>query len=682
VRASARASESSADPTRPDPTPEAVGVRTSTDLTAADPTETKTGSAATAGESDLDRSGWLPWIFIGLPFVIAFIVLAVRAFTVDWHPAHDFAFIELRTRDVGTASWPLVGPYSRFGWSHPGPLLFELLAVPYRLLGSRPEGLLVGAVLLNAASVAAALAVARRRGGMVLVATVAVVLGLLMRALGADVLISPWNPWVTVLPLVVFFLLAWSVAERDWVALPWAVFVGSFLVQTHVAYGLLTLVVAAAVAAFAWLTRPRDPDARRWSPSPQSRRSGRSLRTLVWVSGAVGIVMWLAPLIDLVVGEHNLARIVRYFLQSQPGRPGLRTTIETVANQTVPWGPWSTGHEPLDAFSGTVTAGPLVLLGIPLIGLAVGTVVTWRRRDRAGLSLIVIAAASLATAVFSVSRIEGALLTYLVRFTWAISALVWLAVLRALSPALAELVRGHLDGLDRRWSLRRAGLAAGAVAGSIVAIGLVTVPAGLAGALPPDDGPPAANLSRIEAAVVPVIEAKVAAAGGAPVLIRPTDAEVDFPIPNTRGVAAGLVPTLEHDGVPVRVVDDDWRIDRGGGGLTLFGAQRLDDGGPVAGSVFVVGADTLDTYVPPPGAEELIRIEDRGAVEAALAEQATLKTTFTAAGHADAADQLTTGQARWIPFNFPDLASYGPPIEQMVDTLDQPRVAVFWLPGR
>ena len=47
----------------------------------------------------------------------------------------------------------LIGLYSRDGWSHPGPLLYYTLALPYRLTGGNPAGLLVGALAVNGAAV-------------------------------------------------------------------------------------------------------------------------------------------------------------------------------------------------------------------------------------------------------------------------------------------------------------------------------------------------------------------------------------------------------------------------------------------------------------------------------------------------------------------------------------------------
>src|SRR5215471_15570875 len=78
-------------------------------------------------------------------------VLLTRVGFQDWHPAGDAAVLALRVAEVGTSHTPLVGPYSRFGWAHPGPMLAYSLALPYRVLGNR--GLLVGSLAISGLSV-------------------------------------------------------------------------------------------------------------------------------------------------------------------------------------------------------------------------------------------------------------------------------------------------------------------------------------------------------------------------------------------------------------------------------------------------------------------------------------------------------------------------------------------------
>src|SRR5262245_4471263 len=75
-----------------------------------------------------------------------------RTATRAWWPVADNAATWLRTWDVGTRHSPLVGPHSRLGFHHPGPMMFYVLAGPLRLHGGVPAGLLAGALAVGFAS--------------------------------------------------------------------------------------------------------------------------------------------------------------------------------------------------------------------------------------------------------------------------------------------------------------------------------------------------------------------------------------------------------------------------------------------------------------------------------------------------------------------------------------------------
>ena len=131
-------------------------------------------------------------VVVLLPMLAA-VVHAVRT---PWRPTGDYGLIALHAMDV-PADMPLFGVYSRFGFHHPGPLLFTLLAAPVRLFGS--TGLLLGAALINAAALVGAVIVLRRRGGIPLL--VIGTLGLVLLELAASgQLTDPWNPFVPMFP--------------------------------------------------------------------------------------------------------------------------------------------------------------------------------------------------------------------------------------------------------------------------------------------------------------------------------------------------------------------------------------------------------------------------------------------------------------------------------------------------
>src|SRR6185436_20011947 len=62
-------------------------------------------------------------VAVAVALVVSMVVLLAGP---SYEHYSDTALIELRTFDVGSHT-PLLGPFSRFTWTHPGPMLFALL---------------------------------------------------------------------------------------------------------------------------------------------------------------------------------------------------------------------------------------------------------------------------------------------------------------------------------------------------------------------------------------------------------------------------------------------------------------------------------------------------------------------------------------------------------------------------
>ena len=95
-------------------------------------------SSTTPDDQSPTRKRWAVPGAIALalvPFVVVGDRLARRASVTTTCPSADQAWIELQIRDIGHDP-VLLGPYSRFGWFHPGPILYYLLWLPYRITGS------------------------------------------------------------------------------------------------------------------------------------------------------------------------------------------------------------------------------------------------------------------------------------------------------------------------------------------------------------------------------------------------------------------------------------------------------------------------------------------------------------------------------------------------------------------
>lgn len=199
-------------------------------------------------------------VIAAVPFVVTALAMV---FTVggDYHPSGDLAMTEMHIRDIGHHE-VLIGLWSRWSWSHLGPMQFYLVAPFYWLTGDRSIGMVLGALTLNLASIVGILVISRRRGGT---------------------------------PLV-------------------GVFVTSFLVQTHIGF------LALAVPLFALglgalvvrLVRARRGQADPEDPGRLPDRRG-PLRAAA-VSAVVFGIVWLPPVLDRIwYKPSNLGNAWRYF---------------------------------------------------------------------------------------------------------------------------------------------------------------------------------------------------------------------------------------------------------------------------------------------------------------------------------------------------------------------------------
>jgi hypothetical protein len=341
----------------------------------------------------------------------------------NWWPAGDWAVLELNTRDVGSSITPLIGPYSRFGWNHPGPLLFWVLAVPYRLLGAQSTALFVGTALVNGAAVAGIVAFAWRRGRMVLSLVTLVALAIAINNLGPDFVRDPWNPTITVIPLALLVVLVWSAVEGDTVALPIAALVGSFLVQAHVGYAVLVAVLGVWAVVGCALAHRRQPFAWR--------------RSAVVAAVVLGLC-WMPVLIDQVVGTGNLTDLVSYFTTSDETPAGLGESLGVMARQLGGEAPWMGGVEDARPEGGTLETETAAALVVPFVVFgASGALAWWRARSAFRFQLTVVLSA--AAGFLAVSRITGGVFDYLVRWWWMIALLWWVSVFWSLWSAVMSL---------------------------------------------------------------------------------------------------------------------------------------------------------------------------------------------------------------------------------------------------
>ncbi|MGH9012341.1 MAG: hypothetical protein ACRDZ1_00115 [Acidimicrobiia bacterium] len=379
-----------------------------------------------------------------LPIAVA----AARAIRQGWLPLDDNAVIAIRARDVLSSHHPLLGLWSSASvtlgtdLNHPGPLLFDWLALPARLFDGG-AGLAFGIALLNGLAVVGIAVVAYRRGGPLLATAATAMAAGLCWTMGSELLFEPWHAHSVLLPFLCFLMLVWSITCGDLVALPWAAGVGSLVLQTHVSYGLLVPALGAwaVVGLVLELRRHRRRDPGSW---PGLRR--RALRAAA-VAGLVLAVGWAQPLVEQFTsdGPGNLTRLAESPTSSAPTIGyDLGTRMFASVVSLPPWWVRPSFRDTLGPSSGW--RPPSLLLVVTSLALLAG-VVAWcawdarGRRDRecflAVATAVVGLLAGLATTGRTFRSSVGIAAGHF-RWLWPLAAFVTFAVVSTLARRLAR----------------------------------------------------------------------------------------------------------------------------------------------------------------------------------------------------------------------------------------------------
>jgi hypothetical protein len=397
---------------------------------------------------------------------VPIVVATARAVADGWVPVGDAALIAIRAQDVLGGQVPRLGMWASTSWTvgfdlnHPGPLLYDAMAVPVALFGNA-AGSTVAVGLIEAVSVVAIVAVAQRRGGPLVGAWAAAVAAALCWSFGSAVLVEPWHATTVLLPFMLLAVLAWAVADGDLWCLPAAVLVGSLVVQTNLSYGIFGPVLLgwAVVAHVLGRRRPRSErsDAHELPDEPAGEGSHRrDVRAVPWAvvaTAVVGVLAWAQPLAEQFTGagEGNISRVVRSLgedtMTLEWGR-ALQTVADVVA--LPPWWLRPSYHSslPFGPFGNPV---PSLLVAIAALATVAGLLawalaVTRRRGDHTAAALvgtaIALAIAALVTANQSPTAPAGTV-TYQLRWLWPVAAFVTFALgtvaLRALGPGPVRL---------------------------------------------------------------------------------------------------------------------------------------------------------------------------------------------------------------------------------------------------
>jgi hypothetical protein len=407
-----------------------------TDITPVDDGET-------AGPGRLVRLAVLAMVL--LPFITS----VARALRHHWFPIGDDALLYIRVRDVVTDHHPLLGSWTSASLSvgenmnNPGPIYQDLVA-PFAHAFSPGPGAAIGAAAVNIAAIVGISSVSRRVGGWSAQRWFLLACAALSWTMGSELLYDIWQAHALMLTFLCYLVLLIAVAEAKSWSVPASLGVASLLVQTHISYAYILVLLTPVAIALAW-----------WQHRPLQRSDVvAAMRSrMALISGAVVAVVWAQPIIEQLFGEGR-GNLLRLATNSGGGdvTVGFGNAAKIVAG-VVALPPWwlrrgFSTTVPSTRFTDTADGQVLVVPGLPgaaitviamlvLVGGLVLLAIGCRRiGQRAASNACVLAAAGSVMAVVCVGLLTVGvvgLAAHHVRWVWTLAVFVhvvaaWAAV--------------------------------------------------------------------------------------------------------------------------------------------------------------------------------------------------------------------------------------------------------------
>jgi hypothetical protein len=194
--------------------------------------------------------------------------------------------------------------------------------------------------------------------------------------------------------------------------------VATFLVQTHVSYGLLALTIVGVGIVGAVATE--------WRRRPASALRRRSW----WIGGGVTVaalaLLWLPVAVQQLFRDPGNAGQLYRFFTHHGEEQSWADAFHATATQLSLWPEWLRGAGHPDRYTGALDLTGAMPIPVGLVALAGAAGLAWRK-DRAACRLDLIVLAAVLAGFVAVTRIVGEIFPYLVRWSWALGMLTWLA---------------------------------------------------------------------------------------------------------------------------------------------------------------------------------------------------------------------------------------------------------------
>ncbi len=371
--------------------------------------------------------------FLALLFFLSLLILFFSVFkdgTRSFFLTSDEATLEMRVVNAAKGIQYL-GPYSRFGWNHPGPIYFYLLLPFYALFSMGTQGLYAGAVFINLVSLFILLYFIFKSRDNYFSYFAAFFLALyIYYYLGLIVFRSIWNPHVTILPFAALIFICVYMSLGRIKVLPLVVVFSSFLIQTHVAYVPAVMGIVLIALLLCGLEKQRDAKDFRVFFS-------KEVLIPIGISAGVFLVLWILPIIETLGSPPgNLRKLVYYFASTGTGHC-FSEAVYAVSRVT---------NAPLVKLPGKELLP--VFFFLQFILAAAAAIYNSLKKKKYPRNLLVFGLAGLIIAVISVTRITGEIHIYLIKWMSIIGFINWCAIFYTVLHLAGGLLKKH-DILSR-----------------------------------------------------------------------------------------------------------------------------------------------------------------------------------------------------------------------------------------
>jgi hypothetical protein len=360
--------------------------------------------------------------------LLLFISLFVLFFNLARDGSRNFYLISddatLETRVVNASrDVQYLGPYSRFGWNHPGPLYFYILLPFYQLFSMGTQSLYVGAAFINILSVLILLFFLYKSEDRYFFFFTAFFFSLYIYGfLGLHVFRNTWNPQVTILPFAAFIFTSVHLSRGNIPVLPLSILFASFVIQTHVAYTPVIAVIFLVSIILYILEKLREQ-------KKIKSLFSKDVLKILGISAVIFIILWILPIIEALKNPPgNLLKLIYYFTHAKVshGIPEAAAAVSQMTN--APLIKFLNVISPTLEFSSKSTLLILFFLQLLLVIAAGIYHCTAASKRKYQFNLLLFGLSGLIISVISVTKITGEIHDYLIQWMSAIGFINWCTI--------------------------------------------------------------------------------------------------------------------------------------------------------------------------------------------------------------------------------------------------------------